>query len=279
MSNDNITVIQNGNVTRVQHGAPSADTASPVAAPYEPNRVGNGAYRLDMHSGELSQSGVTKYAVGQDRDISSVAATLQIVNGQQTVELIPGNPASRTNIKQAIADGLIEPVGPGLWRDKGQVAAAPDKASEGPKGGLEDQQQVDPGAGVFDPEDDQAWNVDIEPLPQHAYDSAMASATVAILSGSDNLEAATTKLAEQAAIPVELAAEYTEHGYAMYERVVAKEVAKAGVEADQKEAFYSWVREHKGKALQHAIQSLTMGRNVQPFVQLAHEFRTKANRG
>jgi hypothetical protein len=65
----------------------------------------------------------------------------------------------------------------------------------------------------------------------------------------------------------------------MFEGIVAREVAKAGIEAGSKDAFYEWCRTSKGKALQNAIQSLTMGRNVRPFVQLAHEYRTRSNRG
>lgn len=101
---------------------------------------------------------------------------------------------------------------------------------------------------------------------------------MAILSGSDNLDAATTKLAEQAGIDPELAADYVYQGHAMFERVVAREVTKAGLDPSEKEAFYEWCRESRGKAMQHAIQQLTMARNVTPFVHLAHEYRTRAKK-
>jgi hypothetical protein len=289
MSNENnnnsnaIAIEQNGGMTRITHGAPSQATASPVAVQHEASRVSQGPIRLDMHTGQMTQHGVAKYTVGQDRDTSSVSATLQRVNGQDTVELIPGLPASRTNIKQAIADGLIEPVGPGLWRDKGTSGAstgpAAAAAAANPAAAAAGTQQADAGAGVFDPEDDAAWNADIEPLSQSGYDTALAGSTVAILSGADGLDKVAERLAESEGMSIEQAQQYTEGGYGMYEGIVAREVTKAGLDPAEKESFYAWVREHKGKALQNALQELTMARNVKPWVHLAHEYRTRATKG
>lgn len=275
MSNDNttqMTISQQGNTTRMTMGLPAA---APTETPHEVARVHQGPIRFNMGHGEVNQSGVIKYTVGQDRDTSSVAATLQRVNGADTVELIPGNTASRTHIRQAIADGLIEPAGPGLWRDKqaatrSEVTASPAAAASemAPKESL-----VDPGAGVFSPEEDALWAEDIEPLPQYAYDAAASSVTIAVLSGAETLDKAAMTLAELAAISPELASEYVEHGYAMHERIVAREVATMGIDDAQKPEFYSWLRNNKGRALQGAIQSLAMGRDITPFKTLALEFK------
>ena len=271
MSNtNNMNISQQGSITRMTIGQPEA---APVEVPYESSKVSQGVTRFNTgHGSEVSQSGVTKYTVGQDRNTSSVAATLQRVNGADTVELIPGNPASRTHIRQALADGLIEPVGPGLWRDKGAAEGSASPAAAVPVDGPE-AAPVDPGVGVFDPAEDEDWNAAIEPLPQFAYDAAAASVTVAVLSGADNLDKAAHNLAEQTGIPAELAAEYVQEGQAMYERVVAKEVAAMGIDAAQKPAFYEWLRQSKGRALHQAIQSLTAGRDVAPFRMLALEFQ------
>lgn len=130
MTNDNtaqMTISQQGNITRMTIGQPAA---APTEVQHEAARVHQGPTRFNMGYGEVTQSSVTKYTVGQDRDTSSVAATLQRLNGADTVELIPGNSASRTHIRQAIADGLIEPAGPGLWRDR--TAATPSEGASSP---------------------------------------------------------------------------------------------------------------------------------------------------
>lgn len=122
-----------------------------------------------------------------------------LLRSQTTVELVPGVAGSRTFIRQALADGLIEPVGQGQYRDKGAAPGAAEGSPEGqPEADLEES-PIDPGNGVFDPQEDADWNAAIEPLPQSAYDATAASVTVAVLSGADNLDRAAANLAEQAA--------------------------------------------------------------------------------
>lgn len=265
-----MTVTQQGSITRMAIGQPEA---APAAVPYEANKVSQGTARLNMGHGEVTQAGVTRYQAGQDRPTGSVMATRQNVNGHDTIELEPGNPASRTHLKAALAAGLVEPVGSGEYRDKGTPEGTTGPAADAPADGLEDA-PADPGKGVFSPEEDKDWAADIEPLPQHAYDAAVASVTVALLSGASSPEKAAQNLAEQAAIPMELAMQYVDAGYAMHERIVAREVASLGV--TDKESFYTWARESKSKALQNAIQQLTLARNVTPFRHLALEFKSRS---
>lgn len=269
MNNDNLTISQNGGTTRVSHGAAPAEAPAYVEPPLA--RVSTGVTRMNMgEGGEVSQNGVTRYTVGQDKNTSSVMATLQRVNGKDTVELVPGVAGSRTFIRQALADGLIEPVGQGQYRDKGAAPEAAEGSPETqPEAGLEEASS-DPGEGVFDPQEDADWNAAIEPLPQSAYDVTAASVTVAVLSGADNLDRAAANLAEQAGIPPALAAQYVREGHDMYERLVATEASAAGVQ--DKAGFYGWLRESKGRALQSAIQSLTMGRDMTQFRVLANEY-------
>jgi hypothetical protein len=267
MSNENLTIGQHGGTTRVTHGATPAEQPAPIE--HQAARVGNGVTRMNMgEGGEVSQSGVSKYTVGEDRNTSSVMATLERVNGKETVELIPGMPGSRTFIRQALAEGLVEAVGNGQYRDKS--ASSAEATAEGAPEAAPEDVLVDPGKGVFNPQEDEDWNAAIEPLSQPAYDATAASVTVAVLSGADNLDRAAANLAEQAAIAPELAAMYVREGHDMYERLVAKEASAAGVQ--DKEGFYGWLRETKGRALHSAIQSLTAGRDVSPFRTLAHEY-------
>lgn len=274
INNSNMTATQVGSVTRVSVGA-TAPQLSQSAPIYENNRVASGVTRFAMGvegiTSELVQSGVTRHNTYHDRNTSTVAATFQRVNGQDTVELVPGVPGSRTNVKTAINDGLIIPTGNGQYLDRGQgnnsnaAPAAPQAPTE-----AEPAAPVDYGLGVFDASEDEDWNAAIEPLPQHSYDSASSSITAAILSGSNNLERAANQLAESAAISPELAQQYVKEGYLMHEALVAREAAAQGVV--DKQAFYSWMRNSKSNALHSAIQSLTVTRNVQPFRNLAIEF-------
>lgn len=273
-NSNNMTATQIGSVTRVTVGGAATHTAAPSSIslpPQETNRVGSGALRFAVGGGEVIQSGVTRHSTFHDRNTSTVAATLQRVNGHDTVELIPGMSGSRTHVKTAINDGLIIPIGNGQYQDRGaanshnsgeaQAAQAPAPEAE---------VQADPGVGVFSPSEDEDWNAAIEPLPQHSYDSAAASITAAILSGANNLDRAAAQLAESAGIEPALAAQYVQEGHSMYERHVAREAASLGV--TDKEGFYSWMQESKSRQLQNAIQSLSMSRNIQPFKILALEY-------
>ena len=274
----NATIEQNGGVTRLTIASVPPAHPELGAVPYMANRVGEGALRFDMGTGGVTQGGVTKHTVGQDRSTTSVAATLQRVNGADTVELIPGVSGSRTHIRQALADGLIEAVGPGLWRDKGVTTQEAPRQSispvAAPPGNPEDEPPRDMGAGVFSPEEDEHWATAIEPISQSGYDAAAASVMVAILSGAPNLDTAAKNLAQQEGMPLELASEYVTKGQAMYSRLVQREAASVGVENSSE--FFTWLRQERGRGLQEAIQSLTIRRDITKFRNLALEFKNKA---
>lgn len=276
----NMNVTTNGSVTRMTIAATAQASAAQTlqAAPYEANRVASGVTRFQMGSsvsdGNLDQTGVTKHNTFHDQKSDNVMGTFQRVNGQDTVELVPGVPGSRTTIKTALQDGLIVPMGNGQYQN---ATTGQNKPAQGqqhqPQGSSKDNPEApvaDLGAGVFNPGEDEDWNAAIEPLPQHSFDAAAASVTVAILSGVNNLDRAAHQLAESAAISPELAKQYVQEGYEMHERIVAKEAAAMGV--TDKNGFYSWMQETKNKALQNAIQSLSTARNVQPFRTLALEY-------
>jgi hypothetical protein len=217
------------------------------------------------------QGGVTRHNTFHDRNTSTVAATLQRVNGHDTVELIPGMSGSRTHVRTAINDGLIIPIGNGQYQDRGASVNSPaPAASQAAPVAAPQGDPVDPGVGVFSPSEDEDWNAAIEPLPQHSFDSAAASITAAILSGANNLDRAATQLAESAGIEPGLAAQYVQEGYEMHERIVAREAAALGV--TDKEGFYAWMQEHKVRPLQNAVQCLSAARDVQPFRTLALEY-------
>jgi len=244
---------------------------------YEPNRVSTGVTKLTIGSSgnnSIEQSGVTRHNTFHDRNTSSVMGTMQRVNGVDTVELQPGNSASRTNIKQALKDGLVTPIGNGLYANanasEGRNYQPTQQQPTATTGDTTEQLQADPGLGVFIPEEDAQWQDWIDPLPQHSFDAASAGVTAAVLAGDDGFAKSAAMLAESAGIEVAEALNYVEEGYALHERHVAREAAAMGV--TDKQGYYSWLRESKPQQLHRAIQALSAARDVQPFRILALEY-------
>jgi hypothetical protein len=272
---DNITIQQHGNVTRVTHGDTSdSSSGSPLVTPQESSRVSAGPIRFDMSTGAIQQGGTTRYQAGEERSgSSSVMATLQRDRSGASVELEPGNSASRTLLATAVRSGLVEPSGsPGEYRDR-QTAQPAGEVGANEPGEAPEEAPKDPGEGVFNASDDADWNDVIAPLDQSAYDSAAASVTVAVLSGADGFQKATAKLAEHAGLAPDIAADIISMGYDFYETTVSREVASLGLSGESKAEFYEWARLNKGSSLHQAIQSLTTGRDVSGFRNLALEFQ------
>lgn len=268
---NNMQATQVGSLTRITIGAPVATSGAPQAQPQEPHTVARGVTRFNMApGGEATNTGVTRYNSGQEVH-TSVMATLQRDRNGPSVEIEPGNPASRTLLSTAVRAGLVEPSGAaGEYRDRGSRSDGSAENSEAAPAADLEATQADPGKGVFDPQDDSDWDSLIEPLPQHSYDQASASVTLAVLSGADSLDSAAQQLAKSAGLsPVE-ANFIVREGHDMYERIVAKEAAAVGVQ--DKKAFYDWMRDTKPRALQEAIQSLTAGRDASKFGVMALEF-------
>jgi len=283
-NNSNMNISTNGSMTRMTIGAVEQPQSLTAPAEYQPNRVASGVTKLTIGSSgtnSIEQSGVTRHQTYNQRSSDSVMGTLERVNGKDTVELIPGNAASRTGIQQAFKDGLITPIGNGHWanasegRNSGYQPTQQQQNQQATSGSATgdnttEQLQSDPGAGIFNPAEDAEWAEWIEPLPQFAFDGAAAGVTAAVLAGDEGFERAAAQLAEQAGIEPELANEYVQAGYDMHERLVAKEAAAMGV--TDKAGFYSWLRESKAQALHRAVQSLSASRDIQPWRVLALEY-------
>src|SRR4051794_37466093 len=105
---DSSDVVQLGSLVRVTHGTPQDTNQGSLNAQHEPTRVHTGAFTM-VNGEAVSRGGVTKYTVGQDAPSNpgSVMATAREVNGQLTVETVPGLAGSRTVIQQALRDGLV----------------------------------------------------------------------------------------------------------------------------------------------------------------------------
>jgi hypothetical protein len=243
--------------------------------PHEAGRVHAGVHRYAFSSQELESVGVTKYSHSTAGQVGgSVAATLDRTGHCATVELIPGNPASRTDVALALREGLLVRDASGNLVDAHGVQQLVEgvlPVEEAP------QQGTDPGAAVFDAGDDANWGADIEPLPQHAYDSAVASVIAVTAHDVGSLEDTGKALAENAGIEPHLADEYVREGVAMYERTVARALGQMGLEGEALQRCYDYMRA-KPAQLQDAIQRLVHMRDASGFVALAGDFNVQRPR-
>ena len=247
----------------------------PKAVP-EQTRVHTGAVQFNMHPGnEVVQNSVARYqmSIGGTPG-GSVANTLNSTFGAPSVELEPGNPTTRTTVETAIRMGLIKRQSDGTLMDAANQQDAIKEALSEPK----EAPQVDPGAGVFNPTEDHAFGKMIQPLPQHAYDGALASMVATVAHGHGSAEDTARALAEGARIEVSEATQLIEATGAYFTRVVDRSLAPLGLSGDRLQQAYAFMREKHPAKLQDAIQQLTHGRDASGFKALAVAFKV-ANPG
>jgi hypothetical protein len=248
--------------------AANAQAATPPQPTIQPTaRVVGGTERFTAGAGSESM-GPANYVASQAGVAGgSVAATLQGYGAQRSVELEPGNPASRTLVAHAIRDGL-------LIRDyAGNLIDAPDQAERvaDAQKQPEEQKQEDPGEGHFDADADKAWAAAIEPLPQHAYDGAAASVIGAVTTGNWGLDRVAEGLAKSASLEPGEARAFVEAGYQMHRAVVDRTAASVGIDGPLLQQFYADARSRPGE-LQNALQELVLRRDVSAFKRMASQF-------
>lgn len=201
----------------------------------------------------------------------SIASTLHARASAPSVELIPGDPTSRTSVESAHRMGLIERDGSGGWRDvQGQHEAA-EKALAEP----EQEPQADPGAGFFSHSEDREFDGLIADLPQHSYDAAAASLVNAMAHGNGTVETIAQSLAKSAGIDPAQAAEVIDRAHQHYSRVVARTLAPLGLTGDRFDEAMQYAQDHAPDRLQDAIQRLMHARDTAGFRALAVEFKTQ----
>lgn len=103
------------------------------------------------------------------------------------------------------------------------------------------QQQAEMVSGVFNANEDAIWRGEMSQIPEHAPRAVAASTTNATALGADFSGAATTLSKEGGIDPAE-AERIVSIAYDLQERIVARAVAKVGVQADQLGAFYDHIR-------------------------------------
>jgi hypothetical protein len=254
-------------VTRYIHGAEEAAQVQQPAA-VESTRVHNGSlsFQTGTDTGPVHRSQASYIVTHDGTSGGSVMDTLRRDSNGPSVELIPGNPASRTVLAQALKAGLVEEFAPGQYRDaQDQQARVGQQQGDPPQ---DEKAQEDPGAGVFNAEDDREWATAIEPLPQHSFDSAMASGVAVVAHGQGTFEDTAKSLAKSSGMEVDEALAYVSEGYAMYERAVARGLGPLGLCGERLQAFYDSTRENPER-LQDALQRVLHGRDVGGFKEMA----------
>jgi hypothetical protein len=274
-------VTQNGGLTRYAVGQETAPAVNPLAEEWSATgRISAGTIAVNMRTGEAETKSFARHNVADEAPPVTIMSSLKRLNGHDTVELEPGNPASRTLLTTAARMGLVRDGAgfqdvPSLGKEGGHNA--PDIAAiTAPQDPLTiPQAPALPPAEHFDEAEWQAFENDIHDMPQVAYDTTVAIATVACLDGT-GLEAAATRLSRETGMEPARAAQYVEASVGMFTDVVTRAVAAEGVALADVDLFYSWCRGQRG--LQNAIGALTSSRDVKPFQSMAREWAAKQAR-
>lgn len=268
-------VTHTGGVTRVQFGAPEPETQSPLQADHQSTRVGNESLRFG--GGQVQSTGVTRYVAGSDAPTHSVMATARQDRNGLSVELVPGQPASRTTIATALREGLVRETSPGYFEDIRPLSAP----AEGEPG-----QGAEP---VKEPTSDQPfsyiaadhmeeWQEMVDPISQPAYDGTVAAAMASIARGDAGLDNAVQRLVQESGMDPAQAEELVETGLVMHRENLTRDLAGTGlISRDEAEEFYDWCREHR--RLPEALSALLLAGQTGVFRSLCREFTVKRQGG
>jgi hypothetical protein len=235
---------------------------------------------------EMSASGTTRYQHSSGGTAGgSIMATLSATHGPATVELEPGNPASRTVLQTAVREGLIKSDGRGGWQDvtndHGQQRTIATVATEAAQQAqqIEAQQareQRQATEGVFVPEEDAQWQAEMADVPDPAFRSTMALVTNAVVLGQ-SLDAAAARLSQETGMDPDAAMQKVITAGGLQQRIVDRALGKLGLEGEALEAFYTEATNEPAR-LQNAIHHLMHARDVRPFQQMGREFVEKVLR-
>jgi hypothetical protein len=280
MSNE-VQELNGGSMLRYAHGSAEPEATyvqreANLAHPGGGVRFTNGAHEEGEVFGTVQRHNTYSETVPAG---SSIMSTARRDSKGTSVELVPGQPSSRTLIQVALREGAVREVAAGVFVDNITAAEDPAVPQQAQQGTDQQQASDDPGAGVFDPAETQDWLSDLSDhgITQTAYDSATARAIEAVVSGT-GFEAVALKLAQEAGIEPARAAQFLDSGPAMHQRVADRELAKIGIAGAELESCYGWMREAKGPAMRHCMQQLVLSRDIQPLKKLAGEWRAEQGR-
>jgi hypothetical protein len=181
------------------------------------------------------------------------------------VEVIPGNPASRTDVRSAIRDGLVRMNPYGQLED---VAGAPIQQPQPPQQqpqplGAQPQEQPQQG---FNAEHLSQLDATIAGLPSHAVDSAQARLVALLAHGTGSVQSIASQLAEQTpGMDPARAVQLVQQFEAVHANAVAAALEPLGVDVDK---VIAEMRQRPTQ-YQNALQTLFMERSPRLFVEAA----------
>lgn len=261
-----LRVVDSGGLVRFQ--APSR-----VATPAQPDFVGTRVHTGTTRFGGIGVAESVPFAAHQvpitGTVNGSVVATLQS-GSRASVELIPGDPTSRTLVAVAEREGLIRLNDAGRWEDIQKLTSEP-AVAQAPQGTDETPDQTtdaEASMGAFCPALAADWAADIADLPQGAFDSAQSSMIGVIALGSGSLEDTALSLARNIpGMSPELAREHIDGGLYVHQQAADKAMSQI-VAPHELEAMYAAFRDDPQK-LMPAIQAMTLAHDMRPLKALA----------
>ena len=268
-----LRVVDSGGLVRFQ--APS-----PVAIPAQQDFVGTRVHTGTTRFGGIGVAESVAFASHQTPITGtvngSVVATLQS-GSRASVELIPGDPTSRTLVAVAEREGLIRLNDAGRWEDiqklQGQPAVA-QASQQGPEETTDQTTDAEASMGAFCPSLAADWAADIADLPQGAFDSAQSSMIGVIALGSGSLEDTAMSLARNVpGMSPELAREHIDGGLYVHQQAADKAMSQI-VGGHELEAMYAAFRDQPQK-LMPAIQALALSHDMRPLKAMAIEWKAR----
>lgn len=246
----------------------------PDALPIGPSiRVGSGAARWSALDNSVLEGGVTRNVTSHSGTPGgSVIATRQKVNGVDTVELIPGQPGTRTAIKMAIKDGLITETSKGFYQDTQRPEQGTQQESSQGTEQEQQQQEAAPFQDFDQPELD-AWNTTIEPMSQPAFDATLAHAVGVEALGMGEWEDTVKSLSQKTGLGPEEAIKTIKQGFATYGRAVGRALEPMGLQGDLLEHDFRSYAQSQPKAYQDALGRLVQAGDTSGFRELAVRFK------
>lgn len=251
------------------------------------SRVYSGAIRHTAgQDDEVTGTGVTRYTHSTAGiPGGGILASLSSTYGRPSVEIEPGNPASRTDVRTAERMGLIKADGRGGWEDvRGTDGTQRTHSTvEAEKQQLLHQQDTlqqqathSDTEGVFSESEDEHWRTTVGAVPEHVFRPVLASMTNAVVLGED-FDTATRRLVQDSGMEPDQAAGVVNTAAQLQQNIVDRALEKVGLSGEALEAFYVAAR-NDPRRLGNALQYLMHGRDVSHFQQWGREFAATRER-
>lgn len=201
--------------------------------------------------------------------------SMRTEGGAKTVELIPGDPSSRTLLSVALREGLVVESAPGHFMDRNAPAQTQQGANESPKANPETPSADPMAETVFEKAEYAIWSAETAHIPDASYDRAVAGVTAALSTANpEKLEGVVMALAQAEGWEPAQAQELIDTGIEWHAASLSKDLQKTmGLSKDQVEGLYDQLRERSHPRLSEAIQRLAITGRSDVFKEIALDYK------